>query len=143
MCLITKQKKAIIIKDDMIVYKRVDIHGGNEALAPMQGFLYVVGENYNQELVPDHNFISCFSTDVYEYYKLNTFSKKDIGKLFTHIHNGFHFFKNIKDVKLFCNDYTLGDATAKCIIPKGSSVFFDETGLGVSNSITIVELIKD
>ena len=133
MCLITEQKRAKRIKEDMIVYKILTLDGSVLRSKYMWNFIYEIGKEYKTKITkqPYNNHI-LFDTYVSSHYFYEAINENYLYA----VEKGFHSclqkeraaFHKIKDDKVF-----------KCIVPKGSLVFKDATGLIVSNRIIIQE----
>jgi hypothetical protein len=135
MCLITEQKKPIKIRKDLIVYKRFRYGKDKESFKPwnyMLDFNYTLNILHEQQMTHDNIFESW--TDATSAIKY----PQDQAERYTHVHEGFHSAATLNRVKMLIN---VG-CTAKCIIPKGSLIFKDKTGLIVSNQIKMIEIIE-
>jgi hypothetical protein len=142
MCLITKQKKATIITEDMVVCKFLTADGGRKKFASKYYYFeYIVGELYKTNISLDGDFIffSDYDTDkvipkefedeAVEYLESNDYLS---------ISRGFHSIR----LDMVDNYGAFGAAKCKCIIPAGSEVYTNEdTGLIVSNQIIVVGLL--
>lgn len=130
MCLITEQKRAKILKEDLVVYKMLRVSGDN-IFAWMQAFQYEFGFLHKTKMAVDNIAQSAMDDDVVNAYDLDSFL--DNSTHLTHVHLGFHFATSIKRFSGY------DESIFKCIVPKGSRVYFDKTGLGVSNQIKIIK----
>lgn len=129
MCLITEQKEPIITTEDIIVYKVLTKHryGYISVFFLKQPKIYLPGTLYKTEMMPT-NSIACFDSKVERAYDVES------SKL-THIGPGFHF---LTFTERFNPDRLIYDLSiVECIIPKGSEVYYDATGLGVANQIIL------
>lgn len=133
MCLITRQKKAIVTTADMIVYKVVS----TSLSSIYYKFQWEVGVVYQQKLSIGSfivNHTKCYDDLVEEVYKLVFSVRKTYGDLIV-INEGFHsFISTLRTIGTLWVDRKL----VRCLIPAGSEVFFDETGLVVSNKLMIL-----
>lgn len=142
MCLITKQSKPIILKEDLKVYKTLipSISEGNIAYSAHQAFKYSLNKLYATK-IEEHGEMSSYDKISEEKYfgnlgwieRILIFQKEKLKSY----REGFHFIKTLKR----CNrkEFINGECVYKCIIPKGSKVYFDETDLGVANQIIILK----
>lgn len=146
MCLITEQKEPFITDQDMIVYKVVRESAYDNlvfpAFYPSRNFKYdadVLNVTKIESAYED-SFISFFDNmvglhlskkynlDPSDPGRLEDLAKKGIINI---IGQGYHF--AIERKRLVVNDKTYN--IERFIVPAGSDVYFDETGLGVSNQI--------
>ena len=135
MCLITEQKRVKILKEDLTVYKIIyDSPWGLQAY--IKRFYYKIGVVYEQKLGVDNIPDSYYGEEVVNVYNLDSslFGSEHL----THVHEGFHFTTNPKRIKGHCS---FSKKVYECTVPKGSHVYFDKTGLGVSNQIKIVRVL--
>ena len=137
MCLVTEQKIAEILTEDLTVYKRFWTDGKD--LFPWsheyrEYVKYEVGKIHKQSLLvnnKEETFHDERSSLAYEDYW------KSMKKL-THVHEGFHAVLTCKRLsKNRYDDYV----DYVCTIPKGAKVFKDKTGLIVSDTIILKEKI--
>lgn len=144
MCLITKQSEPIILREDLKVYKiltpstsEVDI-----AYSEFQAFKYSLNKLYATKIEEHGELLPYDKISEEKYFgnadwfqRILLFQKKK----FKSYREGFHFIKTLKR----CNRKELdrNECVYKCIIPKGSEVYFDETDLGVANQIIILKLL--
>ena len=140
MCLITKQKRVKILKEDLTVYKRFYQDPDGRILPWNPEFrdkiTYEVREIHKQPLKVDNNLKSIYDRHVGYAYNLKI--GQQALKL-THIHEGFHAVLTYERLnKRAYEDYV----DYVCTIPKGSRVFTDKTGLIVSDTIILKEKIK-
>jgi len=145
MCLLTKQKIPTILEEDMVVYKRLSKFGDNpkEFESSCVGFKYTLGEKYVTKLVFDKKPDSFADEMVRNHYKFSDLDNKtfkQVASRMTNIHEGFHFYVTIK--RLTDSYFKSFHTMVECVIPKGSEVFFDETGLGVTDTIIIKKIIE-
>jgi hypothetical protein len=146
MCLITKQKKPIKIKKDMTVYKKVN-YINDKFTSEHNSFNWELNHLYSTELKPSKN-IKMHDEFVYEKYKLdeieynyNEADKQSIlnSKGLISIGSGFH---SVNNINRFIYGLYGKNVYVKCIIPKGSLIYKDKTGLIVSNQIIMKEIVK-
>ena len=150
MCLITEQKEPEIIDQDLVVYKIVktdlDKKTNKRVAWPvyykMGGFRYTEGELNKTEMIKksgDNNisyFDGMVGDHLAEKYKIAPNFPGALEQLvrigvIAAIGQGFHFGTTRRR---FCvTDPNL--SISRFIVPAGSEVYFDETGLGVSNQI--------
>ena len=136
MCLITEQKKPLKIRKDLIAYKIVTKGSDNTFYPSFCGydFTYKLGILHNQIITHDNDFESFHDRTakcMYPDYKSHKY---------THVHAGFHGAQTKE--RLSMHTMWDGEVIVKYIIPKGSLVFKDKTGLIVSNQIKIIKIIK-
>ena len=134
MCLITKQKKPIITKKDLIVYKTLC----QDYSATNFRFSYILGVLYFQKLVYDNEPKTYMGEKVMKEYGFNHRDFETICKNLTNVHDGFHFYRTKKRALEHKNR---DEIIVSCFIPKGSEVFYDKTKLGVTNQIKIIDKI--
>ena len=140
MCLVTNQKKAKILKEDLTVYKIVVNRNGKIYAWMYDDYQYEVNKLYKQSMSVDNIPGSVMDEWVYYAYNIKTKNWKNSKfkkyRNLNHIHEGFHSSLTIE---------RLGNvnetAIYRCVIPKGSEVFKDKTGLIVSNQIILKEKI--
>jgi hypothetical protein len=156
MCLFTKQKTPTITDADMIVYKCVEVRiypGDHEdfdadVFSLIQGFPYVFGKLYSTEIKKSKNDYAYNDVTVKNHYKLDDIAYKNISDISDEnrlkavrengievYSDGFHFFIN-NDHRTAVRCYDVGKFV-KCTIPAGSEIYFDETGLGITNQLII------
>lgn len=149
MCLITKQNEPVITDADVVVYKLVTIKDPsiNNKREVSPGFyynsklVYTENEVYETDLKNEYDSqeITPFDDDVINYLEQNIYPKypdlriSDLAEkgIITAIGQGFHF--ALQKTRLRNNPLDL--ALESFTVPAGSEVYFDETGLGVSNKI--------
>jgi hypothetical protein len=110
-----------------------------------QGFPYKFGKLYSTEIKPSLNDYAYNDISVKNHYKLDDIvdlKMSDENKLKAVRENGievysdgFHFFIN-NDHRTAVRCYDVGKFV-KCTIPAGSEIYFDETGLGITNQLII------
>jgi hypothetical protein len=152
MCLITKQKRPEILKEDLIVYKELNncwdsTTNDYEIKSCLTSFKYELGVLYQTEIkeseIPRNfdtiawnlNFKPMSQKDrdlLYEQYSRLSDSTSDV-RFFQELGYkvygaGFHSFES---------KYRTNDINYECVIPAGSEVYRDKSGLIVSNQIII------
>jgi len=133
MCLITEQKEPFVAKEDITVYKTVEIDKGDKKgvySSYYGGFYYEFGKLYQDEMEADNSFESYFGNIVIQVYGDYSLDK------YTHVHRAFH--SMIFERLAFSNRYL---TIVECTIPKGSLYYEDKTGLIASNQIIINKII--
>ena len=135
MCLITEQKEAIILTEDLIVYKLFLVDENGKLSAIYQDFIYERNRLYKTTLTfCEGNKNPCFDTEAAMYLESNYVSwyerpLRDNGLIA--VIEGFHSAETSRRLRD-------GYDTIKCLIPAGSEVFYDKTGLIVSNQIMVL-----
>lgn len=131
MCLLTRQKKPIILKEDKIVYKLLR----GDMTAIYQNFSYSFDKVYKTDIfIGSDN--SAFDDIAMKRYRVNAYGNLKPNVI--SIAKGFHAFTSIARIK---KSYVC-HKIYKCTIPAGSEYYKDTTGLCVSNQIIINELIE-
>jgi hypothetical protein len=134
MCLVTKQKKATITKRDIFVYKavRIEMYGERETVhSPYYNHswgrevLFTTELGISRKLIQTCDFYDSTAYSNYIEYEENE-------NPLTLISHGFHFAFSKKRL-------VEEPEVRKFLIPKGSSVFKDNSGLGVSNQIMLIK----
>jgi hypothetical protein len=127
MCLLTVQTEPKILRKDLTVYKLIEFADGN--LRPMYysgtDFIYIKNTIHETEIK-----ISA-DTSAHDF-KAQLFYCRVNGVV--SYGQGFHFCRNKKRVDKRMEGYLY-----RCIIPAGSEVYFDKTGLGITNKIIVIE----
>lgn len=138
MCLITRQKKAKIAKEDITCYKLVNSTSSTKKVcADNYDFEYTLGKLYQTEMVVN-NIPQCYADDlVAEYYKFKPYTMDRVTKNLIHVHEGFHSAISIQRFKDADYYICFNRICVECTIPKGSKYYKDGTGLLVSNKIII------
>ena len=136
MCLITKNKQKYIATEDMVVYKTLREIDENRICSEHMNFTYTLNKLYIEEMLPSDDI--CFY-DSWASMKYNTATSKATDDVQSNvaicIGQGFHF---MTEYKRAFNDALYSDIDVyKCIIPKGSEYYLDNSDLGVSNQIII------
>jgi hypothetical protein len=129
MCLITEQEKPIILKKDKIVYKVLTYEG----MSPCHPFTWEAGRLYTESLsarvvntleIYDGSYTFSDTLTIREY------DRK--GKFFC-FSRGFHFSKTKKRLNLWREE------KFRFKIPAGAEVYYDKTGLGITNKIMLIK----
>lgn len=132
MCLITAQKEAIILTEDLIVYKSFS----SNLWALYQYFQYEINKLYKTELTfNDGKYNPCFDSMTARHLEIMYHSQWYSISLFNlgliAVVEGFH---SAATEDRLGGEYNI----RRCLIPAGSEVFYDETGLIVSNQIIVL-----
>ena len=138
MCLVTTQRKAKITKKDLVVFKGVREFDG-EIRSLYHGFRYEENIPYARALKIERNPVEVvtvfddIATTKYKPWKRDyeKSTKKAMNKIVTEISCGFH--ACLTKERVTDKDYIIREF----IIPKGSEVYYDATGLIVSNQIIL------
>lgn len=149
MCTITTQKKAIKIKEDIQSFKKVLILGSGFNIAimsPYQKYKHKVNQIDSAKITfsrrDEGEFVCLDEKEVDNFYQPDTIYKsftsrnplpEYVGKLRA-VSTGFHSCltaDRIREVSRY--------EIVKCIIPKGSSVYYGSDGLIVSNRIIVTD----
>jgi hypothetical protein len=135
MCLITEQKKPIKIREDMTVYKNFRFGENKESFKPWN-YIFKYSYKLNNLHAEEMTYDNCFQswTDGITAEKYHDAKREE----YTHVHKGFHSASTYKRA----GDLAQVGCIIKCIIPKGSLIFKDKTGLMVSNQIILKEIVK-
>ena len=133
MCLITEQKRVKILRKDLTVYKRFYDGGVLRpwSLSYRDKFVYTVGVVHKQPLCVNNIYGGHHDLLAQNAYHSARYEN------FTNVHDGFHSALKLKRLGV-CQHYYIDYV---CVIPKGSKVFKDKTGLIVSNQIILKEKI--
>ena len=142
MCLITEQKIAKILKEDLTVYKTLQIVRGNNLKSMKHEFYWDIGRLYKQPLKVD-NIPDTMADKIVDdhYFKDGGFCTA--ARYLTNVHDGFHFYCSKERMGKSCWHGWGEIVRVECTVPKGSRVYFDETGLGVANQIIINKIITN
>ena len=139
MCLITEKTKPVILKKDKKVFKLVTYYNDNHVVSSMRNFHYELNQLYERKLTPCSGKGTAADDPSYNFYYQN--ENTDWLELIT-ISEGFHFFRTITRIrKISKNRWDFNGAIARCIIPKGATVYYDSTGLGVASQLIIKDVI--
>lgn len=144
MCLITKQKEPIITTRDIIGYKVLE--GNLESI--FNSFEYTLNKLYKTEIRRSNDYSHAtrktgnwLLSIIGGPYSSHKESLIDLG--FVSYGAGFHFCANKECLSDHLSEYLHGgEIKVKCIIPKGSEVYYDGVGNAVTNSIKVVEILK-
>ena len=137
MCLITEQKKAIRTKEDMIVWKIVCVQGNHRVISPYHDFEWEEGRLYKTRLAVSKKPIA-YDRVVQGEYNILPFQVgekylkdylPDLG--LKAIGEGFHAFTD--EYRADCYR-----TIRQFLIPAGSLIYKDKTGLIVSNQIMML-----
>lgn len=134
MCLITEQLRPIKIRKDLTVFKVVtkEINGfspWNEYYEFDYRLNTLYTESIGADNIPD-SYADQIVIENYPYWR---------SEELTHVHSGFHSALTIDRISNFCG--WENTVRVKCIIPKGSLIYKDKTGLIVSNKIILKEVL--
>ena len=146
MCLVTTQEKAKITKKDIIVYKQLSINkehdDGIRYMSPYRNAMYHKKQLNTVTLSMEKRTVmprDCF--DDYVTIKYDVFGSFDITKKeYTVVSVGFHSaLTYYRLYKMYANEqrdriYPI----RRFLIPRGSQVFYNATGLIVSNQIIML-----
>ena len=141
MCLITNQKEPEILEEDLIVFKVLK----DNLKSPLQGFRYSKNKLYENEIEEseDPSFADNESQNLYDKGGLSMQEVLEIHDLKA-LGKGFHSITTEKRALSYINQFYSGYLWFKvfsCIIPKGSEIYRDATGLIISNKLIIKERI--
>ena len=142
MCLITFTKtEEEVLKEDITVYKTIKNPENAYDICDCRSVHNDYGYNYeklNKAIVlkalpfdKNTSYLDFQVKDVYNKFM----GKGDQLKVYS---EGYHFFKTL-DRARSCLDYK--EIVVKCTIPKGNTVIYDNTNLGVASNIIIHEPI--
>jgi hypothetical protein len=147
MCLITVNNERIVLKEYLRVFKLVNSDANaTGATSSLQHFYYkldkVYSLNHDLNVAPPHGGDTCFNDcaawDAFErMFNKNPEKELSFSELYKliEIHafvytEGFHFYRTIERCKPRFNE-----KIAEFTVPKGSTVIYDESGLGIASSI--------
>ena len=144
MCLIVRKGTVSqILENDLIVFKELSLATGS-LRSMYNGFVYNPGKLYKTNIAKsaifapyDEQVFNNVDSILHEF-GINWGSDKVLSILESY-GPGFHFATTVERLSL---SGKLG-VTCKCIIPAGSEVIFDETGLGVTDQIIVTMIIND
>jgi hypothetical protein len=133
MCLYTEQEEPIKLTEDLKVYKWVGkiLPDSNNKLKIYSIFRKKYFGYYNEVQQSDLKFIKTYGF-------INNFIIYEVSK-------GYHSATSIKSLKeymLIYRDYNLVLNIIECTIPAGSLIYYNETGLVVSNQIIYDEIVE-
>jgi len=131
MCLITSQEEPIILKTQITVYKHIQRKSEQHiASSLIYEFDYHQNVLYKCE-IEETDSRAIYDETVAEKYKISPGIIMLKG-IYKHFGKGFHSALKINRIEKYVNSQT---ELGIFIIPKGSKVYYDETGLIVSNRI--------
>ncbi len=137
MCLVTKQKEALIAENDIPIWKLLT----KEKLGYFFSFPYIFNTVYQTKMKIDNIPVNYFDNVVADYYNFKDFIEDS--KTLTHIHEGLHSFIDKERIKNYrSNHLCINSIVVEGIIPKGSLYYIDYTGLVVSNQIKLLCITK-
>jgi len=141
MCLITEQTEPIILEKDLIVFKTV--RNSNGCITPVHilNFVYMQGvKNPIVKLVPTKELGMFADTPSQMHYKHKFISARswDFVEGLVSISEGYHSFQSLE--RLYAT-FWRGLVSAQFTIPAGSEIYYDATGLIVSNQIIFNKLL--
>jgi hypothetical protein len=143
MCLITKQSEPEILEEDLIVYKLLYKYGGKYH-SPFTIFMYNLHELYQTKIQTSDDFSFFDNIDRETFENENT---KDSGRSIRYkvLNNGYSVFGQGFHSALTMErlqTHHINDEIYICIIPKGSEIYTNSSGLVISNQIIIKEEFK-
>jgi hypothetical protein len=134
MCLILRRDEiSSIAEEDIIVYKLMCEANSVTVKSPYLHYEYIFNKLYKTIIKETDDF--CYFDTIDEYYYQNLNEDVELKSL----SEGFHSALTIN--RLLNINGTTDYPIYKCIIPKGSVYFKDETGLIISNQIIITKEI--
>lgn len=152
MCLVTRQKKPIILEEDLVVYKQGRLEktcsGKLVFVSGIQGYGYAFDRLYETGIRQTARRKSCVAVfdEIVASNLLNTDNVYAFSQLFDKfnllrpefisISHGFHWALSKERYDNRQPMYGRMNIVA-CVVPAGSQVYFDDSGLGVSNQIII------
>ena len=142
MCLITNQKEPEILKEDLIVYKVLHENLGS----PIQGFKYSKNTLYENE-IEESKYPSFADIESQNFYGKGGLSMQALLEMhdLKSFGKGFHSVTTEKRALSYKNQiYSMSHKynVFSCIIPEGSEIYRDATGLIISNKLIIKERIS-
>lgn len=153
MCLITNQQEPIILEEDLVVYKVLKSTRSNDVVASTaRSFEYTLGKLYSTSIeetsdalfadpqdLDDCSQIYGVAPHYFGVSKLYFIKSKQPATKFKVFGAGFHFCKNkkraIQHIKTIRSSIVY---IYKCLIPKGSEVYYNCSDLGVTNNIIVL-----
>lgn len=153
MCLITEQQEPIILKEDLIVYKLLEVSMSGSLHSWFFSKRWELGELYEVDIEEstDHGWHDAEVLKVYTGYKFSSMGSNSnavtlidefinsIGTKYKCFGPGFHSCTTIERAQM--TKYSK-DSLFEAVIPKGSEVYFDKSGLVISNKLMIKREIK-
>jgi hypothetical protein len=142
MCLVTEQLEPIILEEDKIVYKAVELiitpSPDEYVMSAYQRFRYKLGKLYSAVIAHEPKsekiYVRYYSDEQEIYYE------RKPSKTLVTISTGFHGFINLETAEYYLEEGL--EVIVECTYPKGSEYYEDATGLCVSNQIIINKIIK-
>jgi hypothetical protein len=138
MCLITRQKKALIAEEDIKVYKILKKDGN----AIYQNFQYKLVEVYKAKIKKSlqWNCLGILDIDwLHENYPSGWRQHKELICLGA----GLHSINKLETAKIVLLDTINNDSRIfEAIIPKGSEYYKDEVGFMISSSLVINKMLR-
>lgn len=140
MCLITNQKEPEILEEDLIVFKVLK----DNLKSPMLGFRYSKNKLYENE-IEESEYPAFADEESYNFYNEGLSTQKVL-----EIHDlkafgkGFHSITTEERALSYKNQiYSISHKynVFSCIIPEGSEIYRDATGLIISNKFIVKEKI--
>jgi len=141
MCLITK-KLPEILKEDLIVYKLLR----DDLTSIFQCYPYTLGVTYGKQTLIANIEIEYFFANnaANEYYSAKNdpdYVRQNLEQfnLFGYS-KGYHFYvSKEKAIRCMYLHYIL----VECIVPRGSTIVYDSTELGVASQIKIIKILSN
>jgi hypothetical protein len=162
MCLITRQKVATVLEEDMVVYKEVRIRiMDGKILSPYCHFEWgnIYSEREPLEVIGylepiDISELKPFDPLFFDHQAKRHYlgedamsnipdeSREQIRRMgLTIIRKGFHFV--LKTKRLNCDYHSYSSRKiGEFVVPKGAKVYYDETGIGVTDRIKFIKILK-
>lgn len=137
MCLITTQRKPILTTEDIVCYKymfRYTKFFGNEDydyVSILHGFKWKLNTVYETEFTFQTENFTYYDKKVRQKYRFTFFKLKSVSQ-------GFHAFLTPDRIDNRDNSNLMKCHTVRCVIPSGSLVYYDKTGLIVSNKMKLI-----
>jgi len=139
MCLITKQQEPIILDKDLEVYKIVYFDTRDQSARPVirYSFKYKLNKLYSTEIKESENPVYTDAEDMSYWEKEGVNLEYNIPSHIKIFGQGYHFYTELGRA---ISVLGLFGKIVKCIVPKGSQVYYGHQ-LGVSNQIIITDSI--
>lgn len=137
MCLITRQKKALIADEDITVFKILT----EKNYSIYQLFKYKLGKTYTEKIKHSKTWCCLGILDVVwleSNYPCGWVREPDLiclGK-------GFHSIDNLESAKYVLMESSEYHKIYECTIPKGSEYYKDAVGFMISNSLIVNKQLK-
>lgn len=139
MCLVTRQRKPRITKRDLVVYKVINVNYLTKAIHSRYFPEFIWRKGKMEETKLDYSRTEYNSAERFDREVDNKYCKGNFGsnnyEIITEVGRGFHATKTRK--RLMECGYSW-ESIMKFLIPKGSEVFTDITGLIVSNQMMML-----